>query len=193
MTKQLGVLGPSLETDRLILRPPTAEDFAGYCAFLGDSEATRFLSGVQSPAVVWRTMRTVVGAWALDGFHFFSVIEKNTGAWIGRVGPIYPYDWPGPEVGWGLLPSYWGKGYAREAATAAMNFAFNDLDWERVIHVIAPENGRSIAVAKALGAYNTGPGRLPDPFAHLPAEIWTQSRDEWRARFGKRVGGGNEH
>jgi RimJ/RimL family protein N-acetyltransferase len=182
MTKQFAVLGPTLQTERLILRPPAAEDFPGFCAFLGDSEATRFLSGVQSPSMVWRTMRVGAGSWALDGFHFFSVIEKSTGVWIGRVGPIYPHGWPGPEVGWGLLPAWWGKGYAKEAATAAMDFAFDTLGWERVIHVIAPENSRSAAVAKTLGSCNTGPGQLPEPFAHLPADIWAQSREEWRAR-----------
>jgi len=107
----MNALGPSLQTERLILRPPVAEDFAGFCAFHGDGLATKFIGGVQSPPVVWRTMRTIAGGWALDGFHFFSVIEKQTGTWVGRVGPLNPHGWPRPEVGWGLLPSYWGRGY----------------------------------------------------------------------------------
>jgi RimJ/RimL family protein N-acetyltransferase len=163
MNRRAEELGPTLETERLILRPPVAEDFAGFCTFLGDSEATRFIGGVQSPAIVWRNLRSVAGGWALDGFHFFSVIEKSSGAWIGRIGPIYPHDWPGPEVGWGLLPAYWGKGYATEAASAAMDFVFDRLGWERVIHTIAPENEASAAVARALGSRHIGPGKLPEP------------------------------
>jgi RimJ/RimL family protein N-acetyltransferase len=173
--------GSVLETDRLLLRPPIADDLPGYSAFFGDSEATRFIGGPQPPSVAWWYLRTVAGAWALDGFYFFTVIEKSTGAWIGRIGPIYPSGWPGREVGWGLLPAYWGKGYAKEAATAAMNFAFDALGWEQVIHVIDPGNDRSIALAKALGSRNTGPGRLPAPFSEWPVEIWAQSRDEWRS------------
>jgi len=176
--------GPILETERLILRPPIAEDFEGWCAFHGDKEAMTYLSGIQSPPVVWRTMRASVGAWVLDGFHFFSVIEKSTGNWIGRVGPMYPHDWPGPEVGWGLLSTYWGKGYAREAATRAINFAFDNLGWNRVLHLIHPENIRSQALAKALGSHCVGPGRMPDPYSQIPVDIWSQSKEEWNGRRG---------
>jgi hypothetical protein len=65
--KPSGTLGPTLETERLILRPPATEDFAGFCAFLGDSEATTFIGGVQPPSIVWRNLRSVAGGWALDG------------------------------------------------------------------------------------------------------------------------------
>jgi RimJ/RimL family protein N-acetyltransferase len=129
-------------------------------------------------------MRASVGAWVLDGFHFFSVIEKSTGNWIGRVGPMYPHDWPGPEVGWGLLSTYWGKGYAREAATRAINFAFDNLGWNRVLHLIHPENIRSQALAKALGSHCVGPGRMPDPYSQIPVDIWSQSKEEWNGRRG---------
>jgi RimJ/RimL family protein N-acetyltransferase len=176
-------LGPTIETERLILRPPAAEDFEGFCTFMGDSEAAKHIGGVQSPPVVWRTMRTIAGGWALDGFHMFSVIEKESGNWIGRIGPIHPEGWPGREVGWGLVSRAWGKGYAREASVAAMNFAFDILGWDRVIHTIDPENTPSVALARALGSYRIGPGKLPEPYGHLNVEIWGQSRDEWRTRL----------
>jgi len=177
-------LGPTIETDRLLLRPPSAEDFDSFCAFFADPEATRFIGGVQSPSVVWRSIRTMAGAWALDGFHFFSVIEKRSGDWIGRVGPIYPLGWPGPEVGWSLISSHWRKGYAREAATASMDFAFSKLGWDRVIHTITPGNERSAKLATLLGSRKTGQGVLPEPFSHLPVEIWEQSRKQWQSRRG---------
>ena len=125
-------------------------------------------------------MRTIAGGWALDGFYFFSVLEKSSGAWIGRVGPLNPLGWPGPEVGWGLCSSHWGKGYAREAAIAAMNYVFDDLGWEKVVHCIAPQNTRSAFVAKALGSSKIGPGILPDPFGHFETDVWGQSREQWR-------------
>ncbi len=175
--------GPILETERLILRPPIANDFGGWCAFHADGEAMIYLSGVQSHPVVWRTMRSSVGGWILDGFHFFSAIKKFTGDWVGRIGPIYPLGWPGTEVGWGLLSKYWGRSYARVAATRAINFAFDKLGWVRVIHLIHPDNVRSQAVAKALGSHRDGPGKMPDPFAHIPVDIWSQSKQEWRERI----------
>jgi RimJ/RimL family protein N-acetyltransferase len=171
-----------IETERLILRPPIADDFGGYCAFHGDSETMRYLGGISSPGEVWRRMRVAAGSWALDGFSFFSVIEKSSGKWIGRVGPIKPHQWPAPEIAWGLLSSQWGKGYAKEAATGAIEFAFAVLEWGSVSHMIDPENLRSAALATALGSQNKGPTSLPDPFSGLRADIWSQSNDEWRSR-----------
>ncbi len=172
-------LGPTLETERLWLRPPVREDFDGFCAFFADAEAMRYLGGVQSPAMVWRAMSAVAGAWHLDGFHMFSVIEKASGQWIGRIGPLHPWGWPGHEVGWGLLSSHWGKGLAREAAVASMNHVFDTLHWDSVVHTIVPGNAGSAAVAKSLGSYWQGPGKLPDPYAAMTIDVWGQTREEW--------------
>lgn len=179
-------LGPTLETSRLILRPPVPADFDGFCAFTSDPATMKHLGGVVSPAVTWRIMTSVAGAWHLYGFHMFSVIEKASGQWIGRIGALYPHDWPAREVGWGLKSSHWGRGYATEAAVAAMDFVFDRLGWDDVIHTIAPDNLASAAVARGLGSSNRGPGQLPDPYAAEKVDIWGQTRDEWqvhRARF----------
>ncbi len=112
----------------------------------------------------------------------FSVVEKATGAWIGRLGPWRPRDWPGTEVGWGIARSHWGKGYAFEGSIAAMDFAFDVLGWEDVIHSIDPDNVPSQRLAQRLGSTNRGPGKLPAPFEAMPIEIWGQTREEWKAR-----------
>ncbi len=173
-------LGPTLETERLILRPPVRADFDGLCAFHADEAAMTHLGGAQSPAAVWRLMCVVAGAWHLDGFSFFSVLDKTTGEWMGRIGPLFPYDWPGREVGWGLRSKFWGQGYATEAAGAAMDYVVDALGWDDIIHCIAPDNPGSAAVAKRLGSANRGPGRLPDPHAAVRVDIWGQTAEEWR-------------
>ena len=48
----------------------------------------------------------MAGSWALNGFGMFSVIEKASGLWLGRIGPWRPDGWPGNEVGWGLVSEY---------------------------------------------------------------------------------------
>lgn len=176
------MLGPTLETERLILRPPQADEFHAWCAMFGDEEVSRFIGGTQPPPVVWRTLRAVAGGWALDGFHMFSVIEKATGEWVGRIGPLRPEGWPGTEVGWGVVRSRWGLGYAPEAAVAAIDWAFDHLGWTEVIHTIDPANVASQAVARKLGSTNRGPGRLPAPYEDNPVDIWGQTREQWRAR-----------
>ena len=175
-------LGPVIHTERLMLRPPAAEDFAGFTLFHADEETMRFLGGVQSAPVVWRSMRAAAGAWALDGFGMFSVVEKASGDWIGRIGPIHPHGWPGREVGWGLHSSYWGRGFAQEAVVAAMDFAFDRLGWDHAIHTIDPKNERSLALARRLGSVRQGPGALPEPFAAQTVDIWGQSAADWWTR-----------
>ena len=96
------ILGPTLETERLILRPPAVEDFPRWADFMADAETTRFIGGVQSAPQVWRLICTVAGMWALTGEGMFSILEKSSGQWIGRIGPLHPYGWPGREVGWSL-------------------------------------------------------------------------------------------
>jgi RimJ/RimL family protein N-acetyltransferase len=147
---------PCLETERLLLRPPSATDRVAWTALLADANAARFIGGVQGPHGAWRNLAMMIGAWELDGFGMFSVIEKATGRWMGRIGPWRPEGWPGPEIGWALDPAYWGRGYATEAARASMDWARAALGWSRVVHLIHPENSPSRALARRLGSVQLG-------------------------------------
>lgn len=174
-----------LETPRLRLRLPRAEDLDPWAAMMADEEAARFIGGVSPRAVTWRGLMTMIGAWHAQGFAMFSVIEKASGRWVGRLGPWMPEGWPGPEVGWAIVRDCWGRGYAPEGAEAATTWAFDHLGWDRVIHSIDPANVASQAVARKLGSRNLGPGKLPPPFEHASIDIWGQSRADWRARTGR--------
>src|SRR5476651_1272250 len=147
-----------LETPRLLLRPLRAEDFDAWADLQADAVAARFIGGALPRSLAWRGFMAMAGAWHLQGFAMFSVIEKSTGRWIGRLGPWHPEGWPGTEVGWGLVREVWGRGYATEGAVAAMDWAFAALGWSDVIHSIAPDNHASQAVATKLGSRNLGPG-----------------------------------
>lgn len=176
---------PVLETERLILRCPQESDLDGFAEMMADEEAMRFLGGVKARPEAWRTIAILAGSVVLRGYTLFSVIDRASGEWLGRIGPWYPEAWPGTEVGWGLKRSAWGKGYATEAAAAAMDFAFDRLAWDEAIHTIDPHNTASQAVAQRLGSRFLRPGRLPDPIA-LDLDIWGQSRAEWKARTSRR-------
>ncbi|HUN25119.1 MAG TPA: GNAT family N-acetyltransferase [Steroidobacteraceae bacterium] len=168
-----------IETARLILRPVRIEDFDAWVALMADAEAARFIGGPQPRSVAWRGFMSVAGAWHLTGCSMFSVLERETGRWVGRVGPWRPEGWPGPEVGWAIVRDCWGRGYATEAAVATIDWAFAALGWSEVIHTISPQNAISQRVAHKLGARNRGAGRLPPPFEHVAVDIWGQSRAEW--------------
>jgi RimJ/RimL family protein N-acetyltransferase len=153
-----------------------------WIAFMADAEAARYIGGQQPRQAAWRGFMMMAGAWAMTGQGMFSVIEKSTSEWVGRIGPWVPADWPGNEVGWGLARAAWGKGYAVEAAEAAIDWAFDHLGWTDVIHCIDPANTPSQKVAERLGSANRGPGRLPPPLEDYACDIWGQTREEWMAR-----------
>lgn len=173
--------GPVLNTERLILRPIEMEDFPRWAEMMAH-ETARFIGGPQPAEAAWRGFMTMAGAWALTGVAMFSVIERESGLWMGRVGPWRPLGWPGDEVGWGLHPAAQGKGIALEAATAAIDYAFDALGWEFVIHCIDPDNRPSQRLAERLGSRNLGPTTLPAPFESFPVDRWGQSKTQWRER-----------
>jgi RimJ/RimL family protein N-acetyltransferase len=177
------MLGPTLESQRLILRPPIEADLDDWAGFMADAEAARFVGGAQPRATAWRAMATMVGSWTLRGFGMFSVIEKSTGKWVGRLGPWRPEGWPGNEVGWGLARQVWGKGYAVEGATVAIDWAFTVLGWTDVIHCVDVRNAPSIRVAERLGSTCRGPCFMPPPYETEPFEIWGQTRRQWTRRI----------
>lgn len=179
------MIGVTVETDRLLLRPIEEGDLDGWATLLGDPESARFIGGPQPRAVAWRAMAGMAGSWSLKGFGMFSVVEKSSGRWIGRLGPWQPEGWPGTEVGWGLIREAWGGGYAAEGATAAIDWAFANLGWTEVIHTIDPRNTASIALAERLGSTDLGPCQLPPPFEALEVRAWGQSREQWLARRGE--------
>ncbi len=143
-----------IETERLILREIDPErDFEAWAKSMADENTVRYLgTKPMSRGRAWCNMAMVIGHQAIRGYSFFSVENKRTGEWVGRVGPWFPEGWPEPEVGWAIAPDHLRRGYAFEAARASIDYAFNTLGWSRVIHVILEGNVASIALAKKLGS-----------------------------------------
>jgi len=143
-----------LETERLILRPVDPDrDFEPWAKAMADANTVRYLgTKPMNRAESWRSMAMAIGHWAIRGYGFFSLEHRETGAWIGRVGPWFPEGWPAPEVGWTISPDHVGQGYATEAARASLRHAFETLRWTQVIHVIMQGNEASMAVARKIGS-----------------------------------------
>jgi RimJ/RimL family protein N-acetyltransferase len=149
---------PTIETDRLILRGHQVEDFADCLALWTDPEVTRFIGGKPStPEEVWGRLLRYVGHWALLGFGYWAVAEKETGRFMGEVGfsdfkrVIEPSLNGIPEIGWVIAPHGHGRGYATEAAQAAVAWGEAHFGPVGTACIIAPENGSSIRVAEKCG------------------------------------------
>jgi RimJ/RimL family protein N-acetyltransferase len=173
---------PTLETARLILRPPIAEDAQAHAELMADPLTARFITldgRPQDASAAWRSFATIVGHWSLRGFGFFSILHKQTGAWIGRTGPWMPEGWPGLEVGWSCHPAHRGQGYITEAAVAAMAWTFETRRCDRIISLIRPDNGLSQAVARRLGEAVCGRTVL----FGFETDIWMIERPAFQARW----------
>ena len=145
---------PRLETPRLRLREFRPDDFESYAVMMADPEVARFLSDGHplSRYDAWRQLAMFAGHWTLRGFGVWAVEERATGAFAGRIGCFEPEGWPGFEIAYSLARPFWGRGYAREGAAAALRYARTELGRDRILSVIRPGNVASIRVAESLGA-----------------------------------------
>lgn len=157
MSAQTGA-APAIETERLLLRGHEVSDFEGSLALWTDHEVTRFIGGKPSTREeVWSRLVRYVGHWALMGFGYWAITEKATGRFMGEVGfadfkrEIEPSLEGIPEIGWVIAPHGHGRGYATEAARAAVAWGDAHFDSARTACIIAPENGPSIRVAEKCG------------------------------------------
>jgi RimJ/RimL family protein N-acetyltransferase len=142
---------PVLETDRLVLREWREGDIEVEAAVSADPEVMRYLGGVISREEAWRRMSLHAGHWLIRGYGNWAVEVREDGSLIGRVGLWRPEGWPGLEVGWRLARAAWGRGYATEAARAAIAWAWANLEVDQLISIIHPENAGSMRVAERLG------------------------------------------
>lgn len=144
-----------LETPRLILRAWRDQDREPFAAMNVDSEVMRYFPKMctrqESDAIIARAQ----SSFASEGFGLWAVELKEGGDFIGFVGLARP-TWqasfcPCVEIGWRLARQYWGKGYAPEAALAAMEDGFNRIGLGEILSWTATVNSNSIRVMQKIG------------------------------------------
>ena len=157
----------SLETERLLLRAPVADDAEALAPMYADPEVMRYVGDGRTltQSDTERSVKRMIERWEADGFGLFTTVRQEDGAIIGRVGLlVWNTDTWEPttraeaanvpsevEVGYTLGKPYWGRGYATEAAGAVRDYALNELGAERLIALIIHGNTASENVARKLG------------------------------------------
>lgn len=175
----------TLETERLRLRMWELEDFEAYAAMSAEPEVMRFLATDGKPLSrfeAWRSLSAQAGHWQLRGFGMFAVVERTSGHFVGRIGPWQPEGWPGFEIGWTLRARYWGRGYATEAVSKCIEYAFTELQRPHVISLIDRDNVRSIRLAERVGERLEGDVTLPHMLPGKTVLQYGLSRDDWLSR-----------
>ena len=161
-----GTAGPTLATERLILRLPGPQDIPAITRFFA-TERSRWIGGPKNGPDAFRALATVLGHWGLRGFGMFAIEQKGAEAACGFAGPWFPEGWPEHELGWNLWSENdEGRGIAHEAVTAARRWAYDSLGWRTAVSYIHPENARSLALGHRLGAFDDT--EASRPFAEYP-------------------------
>jgi RimJ/RimL family protein N-acetyltransferase len=158
MTDDLARTAPALATERLTLRGHTPADFDECAALWADPDVTRFVGGRPSTREeTWARVLRYAGMWALLGFGYWVVRERQTGRFVGEVGlaefrrEITPPMDGAPEVGWALATWAHGRGYATEAVRAALAWSDAHLAAPRTVCMIDLGNDASVRVAEKCG------------------------------------------
>jgi len=143
-----------LETRRLRLRWLTLDDADLMLAIWNDPAFVRFVGdrGIRTLGEARDEM--AAGALALYtsyGFGPYRMALKDDDTAIGICGLFRRENLDDPDIGYGVLPEYCGKGYAYEAARAVMEHARADLDLPRLVAIISPDNEASIGLIRKLG------------------------------------------
>jgi RimJ/RimL family protein N-acetyltransferase len=158
MTDNIHSSAPLLETQRLKLRAHGLGDFTASAAMWADPQVTQFVGGKPfTEEESWTRLLRYVGHWALLGFGYWVVEEKQTGKFLGEVGfadykrDLEPSLKGTPEIGWALASQAHGKGYATEAVRAAAAWGEVHFQKARTACIIHPENIASVRVAEKCG------------------------------------------
>jgi ribosomal-protein-alanine N-acetyltransferase len=159
-----------LSTERLVLRPVTADDHAVLLAHWTQPNVRRFLfdGAALSAAEVAETIEESIGHFAARGFGIW-LIELGSGAGpagtaagLAGTAGLRPLEESGLEIFYSLAPGAWGHGYATEAARAVMEYGLGPLALPEVLAEVDEGNAASVAVVKRLGMtpYAVVPGLL---------------------------------
>ena len=145
-----------IETERLILRDWRKEDIEPFLRHTNTPAVMRWLGGVRTEADQRESIDRMMRWQEERGFTFWVVERKADGELLGFCG-LKLADTPGSpiegmyEIGWRLREDVWGQGYAKEAAIATLDFAFDRLGAERVVAITFPPNEASWGLMGRLG------------------------------------------
>lgn len=156
-----------LETDRLRLRDWQAEDRKDFARMNADPVIMEFLPRVLSEKDSHHLADKFEKHFEKYGYGLFAVEEKESGEFMGFVG-LNNVDFKAPftpavEIAWRLDYPFWGKGYGSEAARAVLDYAFTELELDKIVAFTVPDNDRSQAIIEKIGLQRVEGGEFYYP------------------------------
>jgi RimJ/RimL family protein N-acetyltransferase len=156
-------MSATITTKRLIVRAPEVEDFETIWEMKNDPLVVKYTGGVSKferrQALEQHMTRCAEFAHSKD--KVFSVVLKESNQFIGYCGLKYCEILQGVEILYGFSKVYWGKGYAKEAAKAVLEYGLENISNE-IVAAVNPSNVGSERVLKAIGMTYDGDIEWPE-------------------------------
>ncbi|HEY0627432.1 MAG TPA: GNAT family N-acetyltransferase [Allosphingosinicella sp.] len=178
-----------IETERLILRNWREEDVEPFIRHTNTPAVMQWLGGVPPADVLRQRIRERMMRWQEErGFTFWVVQRKADSELLGFCGIKTADDEGSPvcgeyEVGWRLREDAWGQGYAKEAAIASLDFAFDRIGAEQVVALTVIGNEPSWGLMERLGMTRRHDLDYEGPeWAETPVIVYVIRKDEWQGR-----------
>lgn len=150
---------PSIQTERLTLRPFQADDLDFTFQHFSDPQVAQYL--LDEPPVTDMSQAQEIVQFYLDSaskpYNRWVIVTKTDGQRIGTCGfHKWNKSHQHAEIGYDLSPKAWGQGYMQEALRAAIQFGFNQMNLHRIEALVYPENTRSLYLLNKLGFKQEG-------------------------------------
>ncbi|MBO6783546.1 MAG: GNAT family N-acetyltransferase [Alphaproteobacteria bacterium] len=167
-----------IRTNRLMLRPFSADDEEAAFAFFGDPAVMRYsLNGVHpSRKPTADFIAANINRQDRLGYSIWAVVETESGEVVGMCGLAeFGHGVNGIELAYRLRRDRWGRGYATEAGRGAVEHAFTGLELDRLIAAVEPANVASVNVLEKCGFERVNRGQI----AGKEAFVYEIKRDDW--------------
>jgi RimJ/RimL family protein N-acetyltransferase len=156
-----------LRTGRLLLRRWRASDRGPFADLNAEPEVMEYFPKSLSRAESDRLVERVEDELERRGYGLWALEVLASGEFIGFTG-LAPVSFeahftPAIEIGWRLARSAWGRGYATEAAVAALAFGFEEIGLDEIVSIAVVENRRSRAVMERIGMKRDPEGDFDHP------------------------------
>ncbi len=181
--------GPSLRTQRLLLRPWRPSDLDPFAALNADPEVRRYLGPLLTREESDAEAERIRQHFAAQGFGLWAVEAVREAPFVGFVGLSIPRFeaafTPCVEAGWRLARAHWGRGYATEAAREALAYGFDELALAEIVSFTTVANRASRAVMERLGMSHDPADDFEHPLVApgdplRPHVLYRLSRSSWR-------------
>jgi len=142
-----------IRTNRLFLRRFSKGDLNAYAEIMGDYEVGKWFPNGDgyTREEAKRSLDTILGHWDKHGFGIWAITDQKKTAILGRCGLNLIAETSEVEVDFVIARGFWGRGYATEAAKAALAYGFEMLNLDRIIALAKPENVASRRVVEKIG------------------------------------------